>query len=88
MHKLFWLSAQILRCLANEVLPLEGGKLVFFGFLPQKWFGSLQKTAWLTLETALANFRTPIWLIFRQKRFWLKAQIVLAERTNFGMFGK
>ena len=88
MHKLCWLNAQISGCLANEVLPLEGGKLVFFGFLPKKLFGSLQKIAWLTLETGLANFRTPIWLIFRQKRFWLQAQIVLAERTNFGMFGK
>ena len=88
MHKLCWLNAQISGCLANEVLPLEGGKLVFFRILPKKLFGSLQKIAWLTLETGLANFRTPIWLGFRQMRFWLNAQIVLAKRTIFGMFRK
>ena len=36
MHKLFWLCAQILHCLANEVLPLEGGKLVFYRIFAPK----------------------------------------------------
>ena len=50
MHKLCWLNAQISCCLANEVLPLEGGKFVFCCFLATK-------TVWLFAKIGLAKFR-------------------------------
>ena len=50
MHKLCWLNAQISCCLANEVLPLEGGKFVFCSFLATK-------TVWLFAKIGLAKFR-------------------------------
>ena len=53
-------------------------------FLSLVWF----KPAWRSSETDLVNFRSSIWPGLRQMRFWLDAQIVLAKRTNFGMFGK
>ena len=53
-------------------------------FLSLVWFNP----AWRSSETDLVNFRSSIWPGLRQMRFWLNAQIVLAKRTNFGMFGK
>ena len=51
MHKLCWLNAQISCCLANEVLPLEGGKFVFCCFLATK-------------TVCLDVLRTPIFVDF------------------------
>ena len=44
--------------------------------------------AWRSSETDLVNFRSSIWPGRCQMRFWLDAQILLAKRTIFGMFGK
>ena len=53
MHKLCWLNAQISGCLANEVLPFEGGKRVLFQFLADK-------TGWLIAKHGVANVRNDL----------------------------